>query len=373
MLNFAVGPVQMDPDIQAVGGGEIPYFRTPEFSKLMKENERRILRLAGAGAGARALFLTASGTGAMEAAVINQFTKADRILVAAGGSFGERFIKICQVHGLHCTAIRPGRERGLTAADLEPFEGEVYTGFLVNAHETSTCVAYDMDLISSFCERNHLRLVVDGISSFLADPFNMEGWGVDVLLTGSQKALALPPGLSILILSERAVFRVYQIQAPSLYFDLKDYLNDGLRGQTPYTPAVGILLQLNERLKQIEGEGRSQGRTGLECADLQAEKTRVLAEDFRRRISGLPFCIPSQSLSNAATPLKPIGRKENGEPVSAGEIVRILKDEYGIFVCPNGGDTADTIFRVGHLGSLTVEDNRRLEEAFRDMQNRGVL
>lgn len=363
MINFAVGPVQMEEEIRNIGAEEIPYFRTPEFSAVMKDNERLMKKFTRAEDKARTVFLTASGTAAMEAAVMNLFTVQDKLLVVNGGSFGARFAKICRVHEIPYTEIRLEPGKALTAEILTPFEGQGYTGFLVNVHETSTGVYYDLELISGFCKRNGLFLVVDAISSFLADDFKMESWGVDLVLTGSQKALALPPGLAILVMNQRTVARVQSMKLKSLYFDLKDYLKDGERGQTPYTPAVSILLQLHKRLVNIEAKG------------LEAEQDRMkaLAEDFRSRIKGLPFEIVSESLSNAETPLHPTGRRTDGKPVSAYEVFEILKDEYEIFVCPNGGDLADRIFRVGHMGYLTIEDNQCLADAFWDLQNRGLL
>lgn len=363
MINFAVGPVQMSEEIRRIGAEEIPYFRTPEFSALMKENEALIRKFMHAGEGARTLFLTASGTAAMEAAVINLFTKQDKLLVVNGGSFGARFARICRVYEIPHEEIRLEAGQALTAEHLKACEGREFTGFLVNIHETSTGVYYDMDLISGFCKRNRCRLLVDAISSFLADDFYMEKWSVDLVLTGSQKALALPPGLAVLVLSADAVRRVNETQVKSLYFDLKDYLRDGERGQTPYTPAVSILLQLNRRLKDIAAGGLAS----------ELLRIRELAEDFRQRIKGLPFEVVSESLSNGETPLHPTGTKADGNPVSAYEIFERLKDEYEIFVCPNGGELAERIFRVGHMGNLTIEDNIYLVNAFKDLQNRGIL
>lgn len=373
MLNFAVGPVQMDPEIMKIGGEEIPYFRTPEFSELMKENERMMLSFAGAGEGARAIFLTGSGTAAMEAAVINLFTKQDRLLVVNGGSFGERFAKICRVHRIPHKEICLETGKKLTEEELKPYENQGYTGFLVNVHETSTGVYYDMNLIGEFCRRNSLCLVVDAISSFLADPFDMERWGVALMLTSSQKALALPPGLAALVLSREAVERVEQMEVQSLYLDLKDYLKDGERGQTPYTPAVGILMQMHERLRRLDGAESCPGTSYPAGVAAENARIRAVAEDFRERIRELPFSIVSESLSNAETPLHPTGTKADGSPASAKEIFQILKDEYGIFVCPNGGALADAVFRVGHMGHLTIEDNQRLVDALKEMQKRGIL
>ena len=363
MINFAVGPVMMDEEIRSLGAQEIPYFRTPEFSALMKENETLMKRFVRAGDGARALFLTGSGTAAMEAAVLNLFTEKDRVLVVNGGSFGARFEKLCQVLQIPHETIYLESGKALKKEHLDAYEGKNFTGFLVNVHETSTGVYYDMDLISDFCRRNGLVLLVDAISSFLADDFFMEKWGVDLVLTGSQKALALPPGLSVLVLGERAVERVKEHTVRSIYFDLKDYLKDGERGQTPYTPAVSVLIQLNRRLRRIEEQGLS----------AELERIRRQAEDFREKIKSLPFEIVSESLSFGETPLHPTGQGAAKTPVSAYRIFEILKDEYDIFVCPNGGALADRIFRVGHMGHLTEADNDSLISALKDMQNRGLL
>lgn len=385
MINFAVGPVQMEEEIRRIGAKEIPYFRTPEFSALMKENETLLTQLMRAGEGSRAVFLTASGTAAMEAAVINLFTEEDKVLVVNGGSFGARFAKICRVHEIPHQEILLESGKKLTEEALQPFENRGYTGFLVNVGETSTGVLYDMELISGFCRRNNLYLVVDVISSFLADEFYMEKWGVALAFTGSQKALALPPGLAALVLDRRAAARVEEMKVKSLYLDLKEYLRDGERGQTPFTPAVGILLQMNKRFRRIAAAGgmeaggeraENRGEQGQYIERglfAEQEKCRALAVDFRERIKDLPFEIVSESLSNAVTPLHPTGMKKDGSPISAHEIFDILKDEYEIFVCPNGGDLKDKIFRVGHIGNLTAEDNKSLADALFDLQNRGLL
>lgn len=356
MINFAVGPVQMEEQVRAIGAEQIPYFRTAEFSALMKENERIIKKLAKAPKEARAVFLTASGTAAMESAVMHVFSKKDKVLAVNGGSFGQRFVDLCRMHEIPFSELSVPYGKAVTQEMLRPFENQGYTGLLINIHETSTGVHYDLGLMASFCERNHLLFVVDAISSFLADAFSMEEEGVDVMIVSSQKGLACPPGISMLVLSERAMERVKENPTKSMYLDLKRALLDGERGQTPFTPAVGILLQMHERLKVLEESG------------VEAEVARVheLAEDFREKIRGLPLRIASESLSNAVTPLKPL----HGH---AFDIVTVLKEEYGIWVCPNGGELRDQIFRVGHIGALTKEDNTKLVSALKDMAERGLL
>ena len=357
MLNFTVGPVMSSEAICAIGAEQVPYFRTAEFSATMKENEALMTQFTKAPEGSRVVFITGSGTASMEATVMNVFTPADKVLVVNGGSFGHRFVQLCEIHDIPHTEIALEMGHKLTAEHLAPYEGQGYTGFLVNLDETSTGVLYDIHLLSQFCHRNNIFLVVDSISSFLADPFNMQALGVDVMITGSQKALACPPGISIIVLAPQAVERVCSREVKSMYFNLKDALKNGERGQTPFTPAVGILRQINARLKEIEAAG------GVESEN---QRMAALAADFREKIKALPLTIVSQSLSNAVTPLHP-------HNVSAYDIFLKLKDEYNIWVCPNGGDMADKVFRVGHLGALTPADNTTLVAALTDLHKKGFL
>lgn len=357
MLNFTVGPVHSPDAVCAVGAEQVPYFRTAEFSKVMLENEALIKKFAKAPEGSRAIFLTGSGTASMEAVVMNTLTQEDKVLIVNGGSFGERFVQICQIHGVPYSEIKLDFGKDLTEEMLREYEGKAYSAFLVNVHETSTGVHYNMELISQFCERNHLFLIVDAISSFLADDFDMENLAVDIMITGSQKALACPPGISVIVLSRQAVERIEATDPKCMYFNLKDALKNAERGQTPFTPAVGILRQLHARLKEIDLTG-----------GVEAETARIaeIAEDFREKVQDLPFEIVSESMSNAVTPLHPT-------TASANDIFLTLKDEYGIWVCPNGGDLKDKVFRVGHIGALTKADNTTLIHALKDMQQRGLL
>ena len=155
----------------------------------------------------------------------------------------------------------------------------------MDIHETSTGVHYDSEMIADFCRENGIFLVVDAISSFLADEFDMQKLGAGVMITGSQKALACPPGISIIVLSAEAVERVKSAKVNSLYFNLKEALKDMERGQTPFTPAVGTLLQINARLKEIDSIG---GR------EEEEKKIAALAKHFRNGIKDLPLDIWQQ-------------------------------------------------------------------------------
>ena len=199
MLNFTVGPVQSFESILLQGAEQVPYFRTPEFSVLMKQNEELMKKFAGALESSRVIFMTCSSSGSMEAVVMNCFTGADKVLVINGGSFGTRFAQICEIHKIPYTELRLNAGQKLTRENLYRYDGMGFTGLLVNIDETSTGVLYDAAMIGEFCVKNDIFYVCDCVSSFLADPFNMKECHADVMITGSQKALACPPGISVII------------------------------------------------------------------------------------------------------------------------------------------------------------------------------
>lgn len=359
MINFTVGPVQSPEIVCVIGAEQVPYFRTAEFSELMLENERLIKKFANTGDSSRVVFLTSSGSGGMEAAIMNTLTPADKVLVVNGGSFGERFVELLNLHDIPFSEIKLAPGKNITPECLKPYENEGYTSFIVNKHETSTGVHYDIDLISKFCKRNNLFLIVDNISSFLADSFDMEALDADIMIAGSQKALACPPGIVVMCLSSRALDRIEKIKCKCQYFDLKLALKNMDRGQTPWTPAVGILRQINARLNEIDTKGG---------VDTEITRTAYLAEYFRQKLinNNLPFEIISDSLSNAVTPLHPT-------TANAYEIFLRIKDEYDMWICPNGGDMKDSVLRVGHLGDLSTDDYDKLINAFKDLQMRGII
>lgn len=357
MLNFTVGPVLCNEEVLAIGGEQVPYFRTQEFSEIMLENESLMKEFVNASNDSRALFITGSGTASMEAVVMNVFTPKDKLLVIDGGSFGHRFTQLCDIHKIPYTAIKPEIGHAVTFEMMRQYEGQGYTGLLVNIHETSTGVLYDPLLLGDFCKNQNMIYVIDAISSFLADPLDMQAVNADVIITGSQKVLACAPGISITILGEKALERIQENETLTMYLDLKDALKNAERGQTPFTPAVGILRQINARLRQIKKDGGAQ---------TEIDKIKMQAEDFRNKIKGLPFEIVSEHMSNALTPLHPI-------TASAYDIFIELKNKYGIWICPNGGELKDKIFRVGHFGAQSLEHNDILISAFKDLQSKGII
>ncbi len=336
---FTVGPVMIFPDVSEYSGKQLPYFRTRDFSEIMLNSEYLLKKLLFAEKESRAVFLTASGTGAMEAAVGCTFRKGEKVLIVVGGGFGKRFAEICDAHGILHDDIVLAFGETFSESHLEQFSGRGYSGFLVNLDETSTGQLYDIGMISRFCRREGICLVADAISSFLADPVYMEKYGIDEIILSSQKALSLAPGLSSVVMGKK-VFdeRIADGGKDMYYLNLKRHADDQIRGQTPFTPAVGILLDLNSALRKIDSAG----------VESVISRTAGLASYFRKRASESGLNIPDYPLSNAVTPL--IFEK------NAYGIFETLRNDYGLTVTPSGGDLRDKVLRVGHIGNLSEPD-----------------
>ena len=235
----------------------------------------------------------------------------------------------------------------------EAMGDEEFTGFLVNLDETSIGQLYDIQMISEICKENNLILVVDAISAFLADEVNMDKYGIDAIILSSQKALSLAPGLSVVALSERMLNRIEEIDPKSIYFDFKDYLKNGERGQTPFTPAVRVIIELEDIVKRFEEKG----------IENIIEETGEIATYFRKRVKEIGLDYPSYPLSNAVTPV--IFPEKN-----ADVIYRELIDKYGFTVNPSGGDNAKLMFRVSHVGNQSIEKVEELICAIDELINK---
>jgi len=331
---FTPGPVKMSEEILEVGAKQTPYFRNSAFSDVTYACEKGLLKMLNAPEGSKVIFLTASGTAGMESVVMNLLTKEDKALVVHGGGFGGRFVDICATHEVPHTDFKVKNTNLLDIETLAPKEN--YTSLIVNAHETSVGHFYDLDAMGAYAKKNDLLFIVDAISMLVTDPIDMTEQNIDVVIASSQKGLGLPPGLTMVVLAPRALEKVQDVQ--SLYFNFKNYLSNGERGQTPYTPAVTIMLQLEARLAQIERRG------GVEQS---IKSAKAIAEYFRESIKGLPLKAYTEFMPNAMTTLTPTDGK------NAMDIVNDLEDKYKVMVCPNGGAERDIIFRVSHMGEMT--------------------
>lgn len=360
MINFTVGPVMSHPEVLEVAGESSPYFRTAEFSGMMLDSEKLLLEFLNAPKGSRGVFLTASGTGAMESCVMNILCPDDRVIVINGGSFGQRFVDLCQLHHIKYTEVVCGFGEQLCKEQLDGLSNQGYSALLVNMNETSSGVLYDMQMISEFCKKNHILFIVDAISSFIADGIDMTGLNAAAIITGSQKALAVQPGIALIALSPSALERIENNIECCMYLSLKEALKNMDRGQTPFTPAVTILLQINVRLNMIKKNG-----------GMEVERIRIkhLADYFRGRIIKYPWSFVvrnDKDRSNAVTAIRT--HKHN-----ATVLFDRLKQEYGIWICPNGGIYRDDIFRIGHIGFQDRTDYDRLFMALDELDDKNIL
>ena len=356
---FTPGPIAMDDETIAIGGTQAQYFRTPTFSSMMLECEAMLRETMDAPNDARMIFLTASGTAAMEASVMNLFTPNDKVLVINGGTFGKRFKQICVIHRIPFEAIDLEWNEAFRPEMLNQYENSGLTGMLVNVCETSTGQLYPMDIISAFCKRNRACLVLDTISAFLCDSLSMKETGADAVIVSSQKGLALHPGMSFIAVSKKAFDdRCTKNDVRSMYFNFKDYAEDMVRGQTPFTPAVGILNQLHEKLHRLLKNGVQESISHIS----------KLASHFRQNFSAQKhFSIPdSYPLSNSLTPV--YCQRQN-----AKKVFEFLKNDHGIYVTPCAGDIAPFLFRVVHMSQMLniadIDELIRLLKVFEEEEH----
>ena len=340
-----VFPGNIEPEILEIGARQIPYMRTEAFSAIVKECEQIMLELMGC-PGGRVIFYTASGTAAMDATVACYVSTRKKALAIAGGSFGHRWHSLCKYYHIPCDVFEVPFAKDI---DYEALEKMMQTSqpdvLLCQHHETSSGELFNIDEISRLCKKYNITLVVDAISSFLADSYNMSRSGVDMTIISSQKGLNIPPGLSFIILSSK--ISEQEFKHLNFYLDFEENLKNLVRGQTPYSPATTIFLQLHARLKMIQ-------KTGVAPI---LQKIRENALHFRQRCKENEWQIPSETPSNCITGFYV---KKDGYAI----FKELLKKE--IFVMPGG---INNFLRVSHLGCQTPEDCDMLAKSIKDIEN----
>ena len=343
---FTPGPVKMYQETLDIGAKQTPYFRNSAFSEVVHKSETLLLKMLNAPKGSRVVFLTSSGTAGLESVVMNLLSENDNALVVNGGGFGQRFVDICKSYDIPHTDYRV---ENTNLSDIEEnVDAGEYNTFIINAHETSIGLLYNLEATGAFCKNHKLLNIVDAISMFVTDEIDMQKHNIDAVILSSQKGLALPPGLTMIALNPAAIKKINDIK--SHYFNFKNYLKDGERGQTPYTPAVTIILQLLARLEQIEKDGG---------VSKSIEHAKEIASYFREQIRDLPLKEFTPYMPNAMTTLTAT------DGTSAMKIVEDLEKDYKIMVCPNGGNLKDIIFRVSHMGNMTFKDVNILVNALK--------
>jgi aspartate aminotransferase-like enzyme len=338
---LAPGPTPVPARVLLAMAQPIIHHRTPQFSRIFAEAKAGLKWLFQTEQDV--LILASSGTGAMEAAVTNLFSPGEEVLVINGGKFGERWAKIAARYGLtvHELRVEWGRAVRIEEVRAALEQHPQIRGVLVQASETSTTVVHPVAEIARLTRERDTLLIVDGITAVGVYDLPMDALGIDVLVTGSQKALMLPPGLAFIALSERAWERTRSARLPRFYFDLAKERENLAKDTTAWTPAISLIIGLREALAMMREEGLQQLflRQGK-----QAEATRAAAKAL-----GLGLVAP-ESPSPAVTGIYvPTG-------VDGGKLVAYLRDRMGVTFAGGQDQFKGKIVRIAHLGYIDTFD-----------------
>ena len=333
---FSPGPTMLPPGVLLKMAEPIMHHREPEFEKIyaeIREGMKYLFQTKN-----EVLIFTSSGTGAMEGAVSNLLSQGDKAIVVRGGKFGERWGEICKAYGIEFIpidvewgkAVDPKKIKELLESD--PSIRAVYT----QASETSTGVRHPVQAIADLVKKYEDKvIVVDAITGIGVFNIPTDAWGLDVVISGSQKALMLPPGLSFATLSDKAWRLVEKSTLPKYYFDFKKELKNTKKNQSSYTPAISLYVGLRETLRMIRSEG-------LEAVFHRHEK---LAEATRRAVKalGLELYAPD-SPSDAVTAVKIPGG------IDGEKLKDLFFEKFGITVAEGQDRAKGKIIRIAHLG-----------------------
>jgi aspartate aminotransferase-like enzyme len=332
------GPTPVPAEVLLTQAAPIIHHRTPDFSAAFAEAIKG-LKYVFQTEESDALLFASSGTGAMESAIANCFCAGDSVIVARNGKFGDRMKQISEVYGLNVIDLAYEWTQVVDPADIATAleENPGVRGVIVTHSETSSGVLNDVKTIGAIvAEHPECVFIVDSITGIGAVECKTDEWHLDVVMTGSQKGLMLPPGLAALTVSPKA-WRAYERSTlPKYYFDWMKYKKNIEKDTTPFTPAVSLVLGLNVALEMIRTEG---------LENTIARHTR-LAEATRRGCEalGLTLFAPPEGRGSAVTPVWV------PEGVDGKAIVKIMKDRYGVTIAGGQDAYAGRIFRVGHLG-----------------------
>ena len=293
------------------------------------------------------MILSTSGTGSMEAAVVNTLSPGDKVLVVSIGAFGDRFAKIAETFGAQVTvlpyewgqAADPEDVRKALAADPE------IKAVLVTHNETSTGVTNPLEEIAKVVREADRLLLVDAISSMGAIPCDMDGWGLDVVVTGSQKGWMVPPGLAFIALSERGWQAYESARMPRFYMDVakaRDFLQ---KGQTPWTPTISVYFGLDVALEKMAAEG-------LEGVHARHARIGQMVREGVKALGLELLATDERYASDTVTAIK------CPEGVEVAALRKMLEDEQGVVMAGAQAKLAGLAFRIGHLGLVSDEDIR---------------
>ena len=329
------GPTPVHPNaVRAMMGADI-HHRTADFRALYRQVLAGLKEVMGTVNDV--LPLCASGTGAMEASVTNFFSPGDTVVVCSAGKFGERWVEMTKAYGLNVLVLEAPYGSSVApsavAAALGSHAG--IRGVFAQASETSTGAAHDVRAMGEAIRGSGAIFVVDAITGLGTMPLDVDGWGLDIVIGGSQKALMVPPGLAFLSVSAKAWNLSETARLPNYYFDLKRERRSAANGESSWTPPTTLFLALAEALAYI----RSLGMAKL------VENAQMLAQATRASVAALGLELFAPVTPGAAvTAVKPPAG------IDSGVIVKELRDRFGMLITNGQGEMKGKIFRIAHLG-----------------------
>jgi aspartate aminotransferase-like enzyme len=343
---FTPGPTPLLPAAQFAMAAADIHHRTPEFRALFQKVLAQLKVFVGTKNDV--LLLSSSGTGAMEASVSNLTSPGDRVLVLSAGKFGERWTGLAKAFGCEPDVVTApyGQTFNIEAvkAALKPEHRAVF----LQATETSTAVRHDVEAIAKLVRETDALLIVDGITGLGTTHFDVDGWGIDVLIGGSQKAVMIPPGLSYLSVSEKAWAAMETSKNPRYYFDLRKERKNAVKGESAYTPAVALIAGLGAALDYIAGQAGGdleKGRIAL------VDNAQVNAAATRAGLVALGFTLFAPTAPAAAATAVAVP-----EGMNSGDVVKALKTRFALVTANGQGEMQGKIFRVAHLGFFDYLD-----------------
>ena len=343
---FTPGPTPLLPAAQFAMAAADMHHRTPEFRALFQKVLAQLKVFVGTKNDV--LLLSSSGTGAMEASVSNLTSPGDRVLVLTAGKFGERWTGLAKAFGCEVDVLSAPYGETFDMAEIKKALKPEHRVVYVQATETSTAVRHDIEAIAKIVTATEALLVVDGITGLGTTHFDVDGWGIDILIGGSQKAVMIPPGLAYLSVSERAWAAMEKSKNPRYYFDLRKERKNAVKGESAYTPAVALIAGLGAALDYIAGQAGGdleKGRIALiDNAQVNAEATRAGLVSL-----GFKLFAPTAPAAAATAVAVPEG-------MDSGVVVKALKAKFSLVTANGQGEMQGKIFRVAHLGFFDYLD-----------------
>lgn len=337
------GPTPVPPRIYRALARPVLGHRSKEFAALFSdvtERSKMLFQTEG-----DVVIFASSGTGGMEAAVVNAVAPGEKMLVASCGVFGDRWAKIGEAYGavVEKVSVEWGNpiDPQLIAAklDADPSIKAVFT----THNETSTGVMNDLEQVAKVVKARDVLLVVDAISALGGIEMKMDEWGVDIVVAGSQKSLMLPPGLALVAFNKKAWEVMENTKSHKFYFDLIDMAKKAKDGQTSFTPAVSMVFGLDESLRMLEEEGlQNTFKRHIKLKNMVRAGVRALGLEF--------FAANEECASNVITSIK------KPEGIATSALRKIMNDKYHIVVAGGQGKLKDDIFRIGHMGYMDELD-----------------